>query len=69
MNLYWTLLLVVFVLALAGGEAFALQTNRTTFSRYIWNASKAWPPLPLIVGLVFGFLFGHFWWGGALICY
>lgn len=69
MNIYWSLVLVLFIVAILAGEVFALAKNKMTFSRYVWNASKAWPPLPLIVGLVLGFLLAHFWWGGALICY
>ncbi len=66
MNLYWTILFAGFAILAIAGETYALKTNRTTMSRYIWNASKRFPPLPLFVGLVAGFLFCHFWWGGIV---
>ena len=69
MNTYWTTVLLALAVAMIAGEAFALRTGRTTFSRYVWTASRAWPPLPLVVGATVGFLAAHFWWGGALICY
>jgi hypothetical protein len=69
MNLYWSTVLLALAVAMIAGEAFALRTGRTTFSRYVWNASRAWPPLPLVVGAALGFLAAHFWWGGALVCY
>jgi hypothetical protein len=69
MNIYWTIVLLALAVAIIAGEAFALRTGRTTFSRYVWNASRAWPPLPLVVGATLGFLAAHFWWGGALVCY
>ena len=69
MNLYWTVFIVGLLLAFAVGETYALMSGRTTLSRYVWNGTKAWPPLPFIVGLVVCFVASHFWWGGALICY
>ena len=69
MTIYWTVFFVLFLLGFIGGEAYALYTGKTTLSRYVWTLSKAWPPLPWIVGLITGFVAAHFWWGGALICY
>jgi hypothetical protein len=37
-------------------------------SRYIWTASKAFPPLGAFVGLVIGVLLCHFFWGG-IVCF
>lgn len=68
MSLYWTALFVGFAILAIAGETYALQTDRTTMSRYVWNASKAFPALPLFVGLVAGFLFCHFFWGG-IVCF
>lgn len=62
----WTLWGLFFIVSFALLEGFALKTNRTTLSRYVWIASKAWPPLPFIVGFVVGFLACHFWWGGIV---
>ena len=47
-------------------EAYALRNNKTTLSRFIWNASNAWRPLPFLMGYAAGAVtFGlavHFWW-------
>jgi hypothetical protein len=68
MNIWGAFFIIVIAAALTL-ETYCLVTNRQTMSRFVWNLSKAWPPLPLIVGLSFGFLFSHLWWGGSLICY
>lgn len=69
MAVAWAAWLLVVIVTFAAFETYALQTNRTTLSRFVWNATKAWPPLPFIVGLIIGFVCAHFWWGGSLICY
>jgi hypothetical protein len=50
-------------------EGYALSHGKTTLSRYTWDLTKAWPPLPLIVGAVIGFTTCHFFWGGHFSCY
>jgi hypothetical protein len=45
-------------------EGWALKTGRMTLSRFTWNLSKAWPPLPWAAGLLAGFLAAHFFWPG-----
>ena len=67
--LIWAIWSSVVLLSFAALEGWALATNRTTLSRSVWTISKAWPPFPLVVGAVIGFVCAHFWWGGALICY
>ena len=57
---WWIFLFVSFGVL----ESFALSTNRTTLSRWMWTASKAFPLLPFIVGLIVGVLAAHFFWGG-----
>lgn len=69
MNLYWALFLLLIIAGFAIGETYALATNRPTFSRFVWDTSKSWPPLPWVVGILTGFVASHFWWGGHLICY
>ncbi len=69
MNLVWSLWIALILASFAVFEGFALVRNKTTLSRFVWNLTKAWPPLPFIVGAVVGFVSAHFWWGGALICY
>lgn len=62
MRLGWTVWLLAIVLSFALLETYALQHDRATFSRYVWEISQAWPPLPFFVGLLVGFLACHFWW-------
>ena len=69
MEIFWALLIGGFVLAVIVGEGYALAKGKTTLSRATWNLTKAWPPLPLLVGAVIGFLASHFWWGGHFSCY
>lgn len=57
------------IVSFAAFEGYALKRGKTTLSRYVWDMTKAWPPLPLLFGLVIGFVSAHFWWGGSLICY
>lgn len=64
MTIVWTIWLAVIVISFAAFEGYALKTDRTTLSRYIWNLSKAWPPFGWIAGWLTGFLVCHFWWGG-----
>jgi hypothetical protein len=69
MNIYWVFFLVIIVMMFIGGETYALAYGRQTLSRFTWNLSKTWPPLPWVVGILTGFIASHFWWGGSLICY
>jgi hypothetical protein len=57
---WWAFLFISFGVL----EGFALQTNRTTLSRWMWTVSKAFPLLPFVVGLIVGVLACHFFWGG-----
>lgn len=58
----WGVLIVAILSVIAILEAHAISKNKTTLSRYVWSATKAFPPLPFIVGLVVGFLGCHFFW-------
>lgn len=62
MDAAWTVYLLAVIAAFAVMEGYALRTNRTTLSRYVWKASQAWPLLPFVVGVVVGGLAVHFWW-------
>lgn len=62
MSWVWLAWILVTAIAFACFEGYALATDRTTLSRFTWNASQAWPPLPFICGLVVGGLAVHFWW-------
>jgi hypothetical protein len=69
MNVIWSVWLFGLIpLSFAAFEGYALLTNKTTLSRYVWNLSKAWPPFPWLVGVLVGFLACHFWWGGS-VCF
>ena len=43
-------------------EGYALATGKRTLSRMMYDASKAWPLLPYVWGVVTGGLAVHFWW-------
>ena len=58
----WLGWLLGLIVTFAAFEGYALKTNHTTLSRFTWNASQAWPPLPFVLGLVAGGLAVHFWW-------
>lgn len=62
-DLVWTSWVVAILVSFAIFETLALKRpNGKTLSRYTWEASKAWPPLPFILGLIVGGLAVHFWW-------
>lgn len=69
MNIYWSVFLALIASGFIVGETYALTHNRQTLSRFVWDLSKVWPPLPWVVGILTGFVAAHFWWGGSLICY
>jgi hypothetical protein len=69
MNWVWTFWIAGIVASFMAFEGYALSHGKTTLSRYTWDLTKAWPPLPLLVGFGMGFVTCHFWWGGSLICY
>ncbi len=58
----WPLWILALITSFAVFEYVALTTGRTTLSRWVWNASKAWPPLVFVAGLIAGGLAVHFWW-------
>lgn len=62
----WSIWLLVILVSFALMEGFAIKTSRMTLSRYTWTASKAFPPLPFLIGFLVGFLACHFWWGGSV---
>lgn len=62
MSIFWVVWIVLIAVTFAAGEAFALLTDRSTLSRFVWNVSKAFPPFPWLVGMLFGALGVHFFW-------
>jgi len=69
MNLVWAGWAAAIVVSFIVFESYALANGKTTLSRATWDLTKAWPPLPLIVGFIIGFVTCHFWWGGHFSCY
>jgi hypothetical protein len=55
---------VAAVSAFLGYEAYALLNRIAgdTISEYIWTATRKYPIIPALLGLVVGLLFGHFFW-------
>jgi hypothetical protein len=53
---------VIALLSLAIYECYALATNHTTLSRFVWtlNRSQYGPLVPFLAGMVAG----HFFWSG-----
>ena len=66
MSWVWAGWLIFLVVSFAVFEGYALTHNKTTLSRFTWSASKAFPLLPWIAGVVCGGLAVHFWWGGSM---
>jgi hypothetical protein len=62
MTIYWTVFFILMVLGFAGGEAWAIWKGKQTLSRYVWDVSCDWPPLPWVVGVLTGAVATHFWW-------
>ena len=63
----WTVLGLAWVAVFAAMEGYALtHDDAITLSRFVWEISAAWPPLPFVCGFIAGFLCCHFWWGGIV---
>ena len=62
MTIVWSAWLIVLVLSFAAFEFYALYTNRTSLSRYVWNMTQAWPPFGWVAGVITGGLAMHFFW-------
>lgn len=45
--------------------AYIRGGNEATLSKVILDTSRDWPIIPLLVGLIFGLLSGHFFWPQA----
>jgi hypothetical protein len=50
------------IISFAVLEGYAIAKGRLTLSECVWLATKAWPPLPFVVGVIVGGLAAHFWW-------
>lgn len=68
MELVWVFWVIVIAVSFGCFEAFAIKTKRPTLSRTVWNVSKSFPAFGWVVGLLFGFLGCHFFWGG-IVCF
>ena len=62
----WIVWLFFLVVSFTFLEGFSLIHGTETFSRFVWDLTIAWPPLPYITGFIGGFLCCHFYWGGIV---
>jgi hypothetical protein len=65
MSIVWVVWLILIAVSFGAFETYALVNNKTTLSRLTWDASKEFPLLPWLVGVIVGVLATHFWWGGV----
>lgn len=61
MSLVWVGWFLLVLISFAAIETFAIKTKRATLSASVWKLSKAFPPLPWVIGNVTGGLAVHFW--------
>lgn len=66
MKWIWASWLLLLIGSFAGLEGYALYDHTTTLSRFVWDMTAAFPPLPFVAGFLAGFLCCHFWWGGIV---
>jgi hypothetical protein len=66
MKWIWLSWLLLIALSFSALEGYALADHTTTLSRWVWDLTAAFPPLPFIAGFLSGFLCCHFWWGGIV---
>jgi hypothetical protein len=62
MSWVWAGWLLAIASSFAILEGFALSRDKATFSRFVWNLSRDYPPFPWIVGVLTGYLACHFFW-------
>ncbi len=66
MMIAWTALVIANIVIFAILEGYALSRSDSdagiTLSRYLWEASKAWPPLTFLFGALIGGLVVHILW-------
>jgi hypothetical protein len=60
----WAGWLLFLVISFSFLEGYAIYTQRSTLSRFVWELSVAWPPFPWVAGIFVGFLGAHFFWTG-----
>ena len=58
----WTAWILTIIVSFALLEGYALARGKLTLSRYTWQASVAWGPLPFVLGAIVGGLAVHFFW-------
>lgn len=61
----WTAWILSTIGSFAVLEGYALKHNEDTLSRWTWKGARAWPPLGVVYGIVFGGLAVHFFWTGG----
>lgn len=58
----WTAWLAAVVGSFGALEGRAIVKRHDTLSRFTWKTSKAWPPMAVVYGMIFGGLAVHFFW-------
>jgi hypothetical protein len=58
----WVVWLGLFIALFAVNEGYAIAKGKLTLSAGTWNVFKAWPPIAVLFGMVFGGLAVHFFW-------
>ena len=66
MNWIWPTWILSIAVSFSALETYAIASHKPTLSRFVWELTAAWPPLPFIAGFIAGFLCCHFWWGGSV---
>jgi hypothetical protein len=64
MGIVWLAWILAVIVSFAIFEAYALKTGKKTLSECVWLLFKAWPPIAVVFGMVFGGLAVHFFWVG-----
>jgi hypothetical protein len=58
----WIIWLLLIIASFTVLETYSWRRSKVTLSRFVWLASKTWPPLPFVLGAICGGLCVHFWW-------
>jgi len=62
MNWVWPIWIGSIIASFGFLEGWAIVHDQPTLSHWTWEATKAWPPLAVVYGLIFGGLAVHLFW-------
>ena len=60
-RIVWTIWLLAVVASFFIFEVWAVTSGGTTLSRYIWEASQAWPIIPIVFVIAIVAIIIHLW--------